>query len=185
MASFKSAAGEGLTVLVVEGDVDKVDVYAPVLRDRFPGMRVLCAKDATSLEAQVGEADIVFAAPSYFPVRLFEKARRLRWFQNTGAGVDRFMPVRHRIDHITITNARGIVAEIITDFAMGAITALHWDFARFKQEQSRTTVRIHALGADGRHRRAIGSAIARRAKSSGMTVVGLKRDASPARSGRR
>lgn len=184
MASSKSAAGAGLTVLAVEGDVDKVDIYAPVLRDRFPGMRVLCAKDAASLEAQVGEADIVFAAPTYFPVHLFEKANRLRWFQNTGAGVDKFMPVRDKIDHITITNARGVVADIITDFVMGAVTALHWDFAQFKRDQSNKewnqrwvstlserTVGIVGLGA-------IGSAIARRAKSSGMTVVGLKRDAS-------
>lgn len=185
MTSSVPAAGDGLAILVVESNVVRVDVCAPMIRKRFPRMRVLCAKDGTSLEDQIAEADVIIAGQSDVPVQLFDKARRLRWFQNTSAGVDRLVPIRDRLCDVIITNARGLVSETIADFVMGGITALHWDFPRLIREQSRkewnqqgfvATLSERTLGVIGLG--AIGTAIARRGKSFGMTVVGSKRDAS-------
>lgn len=189
MMSSTSAAGDGLTVLVVESDVDRVDEYAAMIRKRFPGLQVLCAKDAASIEDQIAKADVILAAPSYVPTHLFDRARRLRWFQGTGAGVDRLLPIRDRISDIIVTNARGLHGEIIADFVMGGITILHWDFPRFMREQSRKewhprsvaplaerTLGVIGLGS-------IGATIARRGKSIGMTVVGSNREVSQPISG--
>src|SRR5439155_19339779 len=93
-------------------------------------------------------------------------------------------PIRDRADHITVTNARGIHGDIIADFVMAGGTMLHWDFRRFLREQAEkqwnprsvSPLADRTLGVVGLG--SIGTTIARRAKSAGMTVVGSKRDLS-------
>lgn len=156
--------------------------YAQLIGKRFPQVRAIVAPDSDRLERHIGEADALLAFR--FPVEVFEKAKKLRWFQCTGAGVDSMLVIRDRAAHITVTNARGIHGEIITDFVMAGVTMLHWDFRRFMREQvtrqwnqrvvaplSEKTLGVVGLGS-------IGSTIARRAKSAGMTVIGSKQDIS-------
>ncbi|MGY0576166.1 D-2-hydroxyacid dehydrogenase [Bradyrhizobium sp. RDM12] len=158
------------------------DSYARLIGERFPRVRVLVAPDAERLQQSIGEADALLAAR--FPVEVFERAKKLRWFQTTHAGVDSMLPIRDRVGHITVTNARGIHGDIIADFVMAGVTMLHWDFRRFLREQAERkwnpryvaplaekTLGVVGLGS-------IGATIARRAKSAGMTVVGSKRDIS-------
>jgi len=156
--------------------------YARLIGERFPQIRSIVAPDTERLERHIAEADVLLA--SRFPVEVFDKAKKLRWFQCTGAGVDSMFPIRHRADHITVTNARGIHGDIIADFVMAGVTMLHWDFRRYLGEQAERkwdprfvtpladkTIGVVGLGS-------IGATIARRAKSAGMTVVGLKRNIS-------
>lgn len=160
------------------------ETYARLIGERFPQVRAIMAPDAERLERYIGEADALLA--KHFPVELFDQAKKLRWFQCTNAGVDSMSPVRDRAGHITVTTARGIHGDIITDFVMAGVTMLHWDFRRFLQEQAERkwnpryvaplaekTLGVLGLGS-------IGATIARRAKSAGMTVVGSKRDVSNA-----
>ncbi|MER8390019.1 D-2-hydroxyacid dehydrogenase [Mesorhizobium sp. M1380] len=154
--------------------------YAGLIKDRFPDLRVLQAPDASSLEEHIGEAEVLLAFQ--FPVEIFDKAPKLRWFQSTGAGVDSLFPIRDRLGHITVTNARGIHGEVIADYVMGAVTLFHWDFRGFLHDQANKswkprpvlplaekTIGVIGLGS-------IGATIARRAKRAGMTVLGSKRD---------
>ncbi|WP_404294923.1 D-2-hydroxyacid dehydrogenase (plasmid) [Microvirga sp. RSM25] len=156
--------------------------YARLIEERFPQVRPIVAPDSNGLERYIGEADALLAFR--FPVEVFDKAKKLRWFQCTGAGVDSMFPIRDRVGHITVTNARGIHGDIIADFVMAGVTMLHWDFRRFLREQANRewnpryvapladkTLGVVGLGS-------IGATIARRAKSAGMTVVGSKRDIS-------
>ncbi|WP_213255464.1 D-2-hydroxyacid dehydrogenase [Bradyrhizobium sp. sBnM-33] len=177
MTVSTSAADDVVTVLINDAAADD---YMASIRKRFPDLRVLSAKDAASLDRHMAEADVLLAPE--FPVDLFDKARRLRWFQCSNAGIDSILPVRDRIGDIVVTNARGIHGEIIADFVMAAITMMHWDFPRFIREQSRKewhprdvaplaerTLGVVGLGS-------IGAAIAHRGKTTGMTVIGSKRD---------
>ncbi len=178
MTSSTPAARDAVTVLL---NHPAADDYAALILERFPDVRVVSAKDARSLDRHVAEADVLLAFR--FPVEVFDKARRLRWFQCTGAGIDSILTIRGRVGNLIVTNARGIHGEIIADFVMGGITAIHWDFPRFLREQSRKewhtryvapladcTLGVVGLGS-------IGTAIARRGKSAGMRVIGTKRDA--------
>lgn len=171
------AADDPVTVLV---NHPTPDGYATLIRRRFPDLRVLSAKDATTLDCYLAEADVLLAPR--FPVEAFDKARRLRWFQCSNAGVESILPIRDRIRGLIVTNARGMHGEIIADFVMAGVTMMHWNFPRFMREQSRRewhprevaplaerTLGVVGLGS-------IGVAIARRGKSVGMTVVGSKRD---------
>ncbi|MCK1712656.1 D-2-hydroxyacid dehydrogenase [Bradyrhizobium sp. 143] len=158
------------------------DIYARLIGERFPQIRSIVAPDSGRLRQHIGEADALLA--SRFPVEIFEQAKRLRWFQCTGASVDSIFPIRDRVAHITVTNARGIHGDIIADFVMAGMTMLHWDFRRFLCEQAERqwcpryvaplaekTLGIVGLGS-------IGASIARRAKSAGMTVIGWKKNVS-------
>ena len=177
MTPSTPALGDAVTVLVNDPAPDH---YTALIRERFPDLRVLSAKDAASLDRHVAEADVLLA-PS-FPVEVFDKARRLRWFQCINAGVDSIFSIRDRIGDLIVTNARGMHGETIADFVMAGMTMMHWDFPRFMREQSRkewhprevAPLAERVLGVVGLG--SIGAAIARRGKSAGMTVVGAKRD---------
>nr|WP_263399691.1 NAD(P)-dependent oxidoreductase [Saccharopolyspora pogona] len=149
--------------------------YARPIGDRFPQVRAIIAPDSDRLERHIGEADALLAPR--FPVEVFERAGKLRWFQCTGAGVDSLLAVRD-------TNARGIHGDVIADFVMAGVTMLHWDFRGFLREQAEkrwnprhvASLADRTLGIVGVG--SIGATIARRAKSAGMTVLGSKRDIS-------
>lgn len=156
--------------------------YARLIGARFPQVRTIVAPDPDQLEQCIGEADVLLA--SYFPVEVFDRATKLRWFQSTAAGIDSILPIRDRISQIRVTNARGIHGEIIADFVMAGVTMLHWNVPRLFREQverkwaprpvaplSEMTLGLVGLGS-------IGKIIALRAKSAGMSVVGVKRDIS-------
>lgn len=156
--------------------------YASLIGGRFPQVRTIIAPDPARLEQHIGEADALLAFR--FPVEVFDKAKKLRWFQCTGAGVDSMTSIRDRAGHITVTNARGIHGDIIADYVMAGATMLHWNFRRLLREQAGrkwnpsyvTPLAEKTLGVVGLG--SIGATIARRAKSAGMTVVGSKRDIS-------
>ncbi|UWU75867.1 D-2-hydroxyacid dehydrogenase [Bradyrhizobium huanghuaihaiense] len=181
MAFSTPSAADAITVLIHDASADD---YLRLIRGRFPNVRVLCAKDAKSLERHVPEADVILTSPSGFPARLFENTRRLRWVQATVAGVEAFVPIRERISDIIVTNARGIHGDLIADFVMTGIGMMQWDFPTLMSEQSRKEWRPRCvpplaertLGVVGLG--SVGSAIARRGKSAGMTVIGSKRDVS-------
>jgi phosphoglycerate dehydrogenase-like enzyme len=158
--------------------------YARLIGERFPQVRAIVAPDAERLERHIAEADALLAFR--FPVEVFDKANRLRWFQCTGAGVDSMFPVRDKAAHITVTNARGIHGDLIADYVMAGVTMLHWDFRRLLRDQAERnwkpvyvapltdkTLGVVGLGS-------IGATIAARAKSAGMKVLGSKRDISVA-----
>ncbi|WP_245474022.1 D-2-hydroxyacid dehydrogenase [Bradyrhizobium zhanjiangense] len=158
------------------------DSYAQLIGERFPSVRAIVATDPDQLDRCIGEADALLA--SHFPVHVLDKAKKLRWFQSTAAGIDSLLPIRDKVGHITVTNTRGIHGQIIADFVMAGLTMLQWDFRRFLRAQAERkwipryiaplaekTLGVVGLGS-------IGKTIALRAKSAGMTVIGSKRDIS-------
>lgn len=156
--------------------------FERLLGERFPQVRAIKAPDSALLERYIGEADALVAFR--FPVEMFDQAKKLRWFQSTGAGVDSMFPIRDKAAHLLVTNARGIHGDLITDYVMAGATMLHWDMRGLLREQAErkwnfrpmTPLADKTLGVIGLG--SIGATIARRAKSAGMTVVGSKRDIS-------
>ncbi|TWI26864.1 D-2-hydroxyacid dehydrogenase [Mesorhizobium tianshanense] len=176
MTSSTPAVGNAVTVLLYEFPEE----YAQLVHKRFPSVRVLTAKDAASLDEQVSQADVLLA--HRFPVEIFDKALRLRWFQCASAGIDTILPIRDRIGALIVTNVRGMHGEVIADYVMTGIAMMHWNLPQFLHDQSRKAWHPRALaplagqtlGVVGLG--SIGTAIARRGKAFGMTVIGSKRD---------
>ncbi|MSO94131.1 MAG: D-2-hydroxyacid dehydrogenase [Rhodospirillales bacterium] len=165
-------------VFVYHGNHER---YCKLVREHCPGVDVVGGHGPEALERHMPEADVVIAPT--FPLDILPRARRLRWIQCTNAGIDFLVPARNRLKHVAVTNAGGIHGPVMADYVMAALVMLQWDFPRnFREQQARIwkarefdplaekTIGIVGLGA-------IGRAIAERAKSAGMTVLGTKRRA--------
>ncbi|MCK1487749.1 D-2-hydroxyacid dehydrogenase [Bradyrhizobium sp. 193] len=171
-----SSESPALTIVV---NHDKAELFAHVLGERFPQVRIIVAPDSERLERYIGEAQALLAY--HFPVELYGRARKLRWFQALSAGIDSMLPIRDRVGDIIVTNVRGMQGGLIADYVIGGVTMLNWNFRQLLKEQAERkwihrsvapladkTLGIVGLGS-------IGASIARRAKSAGMIVLGAKR----------
>lgn len=163
-------------VFVYHGNHER---YCTLVREACPGADVVGGHGREALERHIAEAEAMIA-PS-FPLDILPSAKKLRWFQCTNAGIDFLVPARKQLKGVQVTNAGGIHGPIMADYTMAALVMLHWDFPRNVREQqariwkmrefaplAEMTVGIVGLGAIGRD-------IAARAKSAGMTVLGMKR----------
>lgn len=165
-------------VFVYHGNHER---YCKLVREHCPDVDVVGGHGPEALERHMPDADVVIAAT--FPTDILPRARRLRWVQCTNAGIDFLAPARNRLKRVAVTNAGGIHGPVMADYVMAALVMLQWDFPRsFREQQARIwkarefdplaekTIGIVGLGA-------IGRAVAERAKSAGMTVLGTKRRA--------
>lgn len=139
--------------------------------------------DPGLLVSLAGKAEVWFG-PRIRP-NLLERAPALRWIQLVNAGVDRYLFPELVDSPIVLTNVRGMHADTIADHVFMFILAFARDLRGFLQDQqdnvwsrreqrvlSGDTIAIVGLGS-------IGSAVARRAKSFGMHVVGTRRRPAP------
>ncbi|AMA59983.1 D-2-hydroxyacid dehydrogenase [Bradyrhizobium sp. CCGE-LA001] len=174
-----SSENPALTLVV---NHDKAELLAHVLGERFPQVRIIVAPDSERLDRYIGEAEVLLAY--HFPVELYGRARKLRWFQSLSAGIDSMLSIRDRVGDIIVTNVRGMQGGLIADYVMGGVTMLNWNIRQLLKEQAERkwihrsvapladkTLGIVGLGS-------IGTSIARRAKSAGMIVFAAKRDIS-------
>ncbi len=169
-----------MKVLVYHRDAE---TYGTLIRERFPELEVFATKKEDLLPQHIVDADVLIGFR--FPSALFKEAKKLRWIQATGAGVDQFSISREYLRGVVVTNTRGIHAQVMADYTFGAITALQWNFARTirsqqRKERNRVDTRPLAgmtLGLVGLG--AIGGEIARRARIFGMKVIGVKRTPAP------
>ncbi len=169
-----------MKVLVYHRDAE---TYDALIRERFPELDVFATRKEDLLPQHIVDADVLVGFR--FPSELFREAKRLRWIQTTGAGVDKFSVARDSLRGVIVTNTRGIHAQIMADYTFGAITALQWNLPRAIRNQQRKewnrvdtrpltgmTLGLVGLGA-------IGGEIARRAEVFGMKVIGVRRTPAP------
>lgn len=150
---------------------------------------VVQSENKKELLELIKDADVLFAG--FFSLEMLLSARRLRWIQTVGAGVDRFLFPEVVKSHVVITNAGGVHPIPISEHAIGMMLCfcrkLHvsvrdqmrrkwerydsWESAEQVEELSGKTLGIVGLGR-------IGEEIARKAKCLGMKVFAMRRDAS-------
>ena len=119
------------------------------------------------------------------PVDLATIAPALRWLHVAGAGVEHLAGTGVRERGVVVTNSSGIAATSIAEFVMARLLAVWKRFDEITEQQrarqwvptfgrtfAGSVVGIVGVGA-------IGSAIARRAKAFGATVLGVRRTAAP------
>jgi phosphoglycerate dehydrogenase-like enzyme len=162
------------------------DVYERLIHDRLPDADIVAIKDLkdeAAFRRHLPEAEILISFA--IPAQALLTAKALRWVQAVSAGVDFLFPVRDHIGHVIVTNARGVHADIMGDYALGAMAMLQSDAPRMLRNQAekkwerwaRKPLTGQTLGVVGLG--TIGQGIARRAAASGMTVVGTRRSGAP------
>jgi phosphoglycerate dehydrogenase-like enzyme len=148
-----------------------------------PNMRVVVATERAEIERVLGEVEI---AAGWFPHDLLPQARRLRWLQEWGAGVDWLLrqPEAAELD-FTLTNASGVHAIPISEQIIGYLLAFArqlpqairaqerraWKSPGRKQlfELAGKTMLLIGVGAIGARTAAIAAAL-------GMHVLGIRRN---------
>jgi D-2-hydroxyacid dehydrogenase (NADP+) len=167
--------------------------YVKKIRTVSPNLEVLQSEDQKELLQLVRDADILFAG--FFSKDLFLAARKLKWIQTWGAGVERFLLPEVVKSNVILTNAGGVhptpVSEHVVMLMLCFCHKLHlfirkqmerkweeyesWISTEQIEELSGKTIGIVGLGR-------IGAEIAQKAKCLGMRVIATKRDLSRAAS---
>ena len=163
---------------------DAADEAREIVRRAHPDLAVhICDTYAALPEALARTgAEVVysvrFAGSPGFPRQALVGSGTVRWVSVGGSGTDHLAPWDAK--RVTVTNAAGVAADMMAEYALGTMLAFTLDlrgFARAQRDRrwSRGRVRpiagrtllIIGLGHTGR-------AVARRAKAMGMTVLGLR-----------
>jgi phosphoglycerate dehydrogenase-like enzyme len=147
-----------------QGSIDELRARAQALTDEQ--------------RAAFGRAEVLLALD--LPVGLGTLAPALRWVQAIGAGTDHFHGSELGPD-VVVTNAAGVAAVPIAEFAIGQLLAVWKRFDELADQQRRRVWRP----AYGRHVAgltlgvvglgAIGTAVAERARALGMRVLAVRR----------
>jgi phosphoglycerate dehydrogenase-like enzyme len=135
------------------------------------------------LRAALADAEVMLTLNA--PLELPTLAPRLRWVQAMGSGVGQFVPSDLPAGGITLTNAAGIGAAPIAEWALGRVLSVYKRFDEHAAQQRRHEW-VEALGAllEGRTALvvgvgAIGAAVAVRLRAFGVHTIGVKRSYTP------
>ena len=165
---------------------DLPNIYIEKIRSVSPNVGVMQSRDKEEALSLAAEADVLFAG--FFSLDLFLAAKKLRWIQAWGAGVDRLLFPRVVESRVIVTNAGGVHPTPVSEHAIGLMLCLcrklhlyirnqsekRWERyesgapAEQVEELSGKTVGIVGLGR-------IGAEIAKKAKCLGMRVIATKR----------
>lgn len=168
---------------------DLPGVYVERIRSVSPTLEVVQSEDKEEALRLVEDADVLFSG--FFSKELFLAARKLKWIQAWGAGVDRFLFPEVVKGRVIVTNAGGVHPTPISEHVIGMMLCfcrrLHlfirnqaerkWE----RYESGASTEQVEELagktvGIIGLGR--IGTEIAQKARCLGMIVMATKRDPS-------
>ncbi len=161
--------------------------FAERLALRGTGLRCFEVRDRASLDARIGEADVLVIS-GLWRNELASVSSRLRFIQSVSAGTDQYARDVLKAHDIRLASAAGANARAVSDHAMALILALarrlpeardnqhrkFWrgmigDLTRREDELGEKTLLIIGLGR-------IGGRLARLARAFDMRVIGTRRD---------
>jgi glyoxylate/hydroxypyruvate reductase len=172
------------TILLYHPSAESARAYADLVRLPRRGIAVRVASTPEQAAAIIGETEILYGWN--FPSRLLPDARRLRWIQVMGAGVERFL-VPELPPDVILTRATGIFGPWMAEYTLAWclwVTQRIEPFRAFQRDRrwvpvdplrlGGSTLCVVGLGDIGRH-------IARAARGLGMKVIGVTRGGRPER----
>lgn len=154
-----------------------------LLRREAPDVELSVGTDAEALRGDAARADAVLLAPRYGSLLtdLWLELKNARWIHTLAAGVESLpFDLLQRSD-VVVTNARGLYADALGEFAVAAMLWFAKDLRRMMRNQEArrwepyTVERLEGrtvgiIGYGG-----IGEAVGRRAAALGMRVVPVRR----------
>jgi len=166
------------SILVYHPEPGEAQAYARLIKQTKSIFSVAVCATPAEAETRIADAEILYAWN--FPSELLPRAARLRWVQNMGAGVERFM-VPELSRRVTVTRVGGTFGPWMAEYVLGWClhVTLRTELFRAQQRERKwlpvdplrlygSTLCVVGLGD-------IGRAIARAARGVGMRVVGLNR----------
>ncbi len=168
---------------------DQPEIALAVLAETHPGVPVAAWREYAGLGEAIARsgAEIVytvrFAGTPGYPRAALVENPAVRWVSVGGSGTDHLRP--WDAAGVTVTNAAGVAAGMMAEYALGTILSFTLGLRRFEQHQrarawtagrvepvAGKTLLILGLGRTGQ-------ALAPRAKALGMTVIGVRAQPQP------
>jgi phosphoglycerate dehydrogenase-like enzyme len=174
------------------GPIRTIHVYFPQaepvreqLAREFPDREIVVWTREEEFLSGIEEAEVLLVLRP--PRGHWARARRLRLIQTAGAGVDSVLPAPDLPESVCITNARGVHAAHMSEFAIALLLAVAKRLPLAMQRQREHEWRAYlprtlegaTLGVLGLG--AIGEAVARKASALGMRVIGTRRSGEPSK----
>ncbi|MGH7266611.1 MAG: D-2-hydroxyacid dehydrogenase [Candidatus Rokuibacteriota bacterium] len=161
---------------------DEAQTYARLIRAPRGQVRVRLASTPAEALAYVEEMEVLYTWG--FPSSLLPRARRLRWVQVMGAGVDRFLDAPFP-PKVVLTRAEGVFGPWMAEYVLGWLlwATQHTETLRAAQRARRwepvapVLLRGKTLGIVGLG--SIGRAVVSLARAFGMRLLGLSRSGRP------
>src|SRR6266436_3545463 len=155
------------------------DVYQSRLAARFPELEINAVDHFSKAIPFMPKTDVLISFGPMLKDEVFRDARKLKWVQALGTGVDGVIDQPSLRPDVTITNIRGIHGPPVSEAAILSMLALCRGFPNVVRNQDRQswtrwppqlldgkTVAIFGIGL-------IAEALTPRCKALGMTVVGF------------
>lgn len=176
------------TILVL---ADPAEAQLSMLEGLRTEAKIITADSQGSFNQAADEATIIFNWSGSLPLfrDVFRMCANVRWVHSRSVGLERTLFPELVASPVPLTNGAGVFSPSLGEFALGAILYFAKDFRRMIRNQmsavweafdvmpiSGETVGIIGYGD-------IGRAVATRARSMGMKVLGVKRHVSPVDSG--
>src|SRR4030042_1363258 len=173
-----------MTKILVSFDLP--EAYVGKIRSVSPDVEVVQSGGKDEALDLIKDVDVLFAG--FFSKELVQAAKRLKWIQSWGAGVERILIPEVVNSRVIVTNAGGVHPTPISEHVIGMMLCFTRKLHVFIRNQSEkkwerpetwTSLRIEelsgkTLGIIGLGR--IGTEIAKKAKCLGMRVIATKRD---------
>jgi phosphoglycerate dehydrogenase-like enzyme len=156
--------------------------YYNGLAKAFPEVAINLVSDVNAADPYLATAEVLIAFGPHLrdrANRVLGEAKRLKWFQALGTGVDNIADRPNLRAEVTLTNIHGIHGAAISEAALMAMLNLSRHTPHYLRNQERhtwerwqcrliegKTVGIFGIGA-------IAQALAPRCKAMGMRVVGI------------
>ena len=160
------------------------------LREQLTEVRIIVGDSAEAFEQEAANAKVLFNWSGRLALfkTVFGMCPHLLWVHSRSVGLERTLFPELKESPVPLTNGVGVFSASLGEFALGAILYFAKDFRRMIRNQmagvweafdvswvSGQTVGIIGYGD-------IGRAVAARVRAMGMTVLAVKRNASPLRS---
>jgi len=150
-------------------------------RERLTGSDVVqytFCESEQEVRQSIVQTDVILGSIG-FPSHMLSLAKRLRWIQVTGAGIDAFLARGNLPDGVMLTRADVSFGDQIAEYVMGHLLALTQrlrDVHRLQLEQTWQPLKVEFLkgktmGIAGTG--SIGRAVAYHARSMSMRTIGL------------
>lgn len=164
------------SILVYHPEPGDAQGYARRIKQPRPVFTVTACSTPAEAELHVADAEVLYAWN--FPRELLPRAKRLRWVQNMGAGVERFL-IPELPKGVALTRIAGIFGPWMAEYVLGWCLwhTQRTELFRAQQRESRwrqvDPLRLHGAELCIVGLGDIGRTIARAARGVGMRVSGV------------
>jgi len=102
-----------------------------------PGVTVNLVNHHTLVDPHIADTDVLITFGPHMADHVFEKAKRLRWVQALGTGVDGIADRKSLSPEVVVTSMHGVHADAVPEAALMAMLALARDLPRNTRAQAK------------------------------------------------